>query len=117
MSYTKAKNLICDWTGKRTYLIHYRMLKLFVRLGMIVDKIYEIISFKQSKWLGKNISFNTQKKDNTKSGFEKNVYKLFNNAFLKKKDYGKCKKSDKIRIFLKKMILKTLLNNSQYNFQ
>ena len=50
-SYTQCKKLICDWTDKKNYLIHYRMLKFYVRHGMIVDKIHEIISFKQSKWL------------------------------------------------------------------
>ena len=35
------------------------MIKLYVRHGMIVDKNHEIISFKKSKWLEKNISFNT----------------------------------------------------------
>ena len=52
-NYTKAKKLICDWTDQKNYLIHYRMLKFYNRHGMIVDKIHEIISFKQSKWLEK----------------------------------------------------------------
>ena len=50
-NYTKSKKLICDWTDKKKYLIHYRMLKFYVRHGMMVEKIHEIISFKQSKWL------------------------------------------------------------------
>ena len=49
-NYTKAKKLICDWTYKKNFLILYRMLKIYVRHVMIVDKIHEIISFKQSKW-------------------------------------------------------------------
>ena len=48
--YTKPKKLICDWTDKKKYLIHHRMLKFYVRHGMIVVKIHEFISFKQSKW-------------------------------------------------------------------
>ena len=35
---TKSKKLICDWTDKRKYLIHYRMLKFYVRHGMVVEK-------------------------------------------------------------------------------
>ena len=31
---------------------------------MIVEKIHEIISFKQNRWLEKYISFNTQKRNN-----------------------------------------------------
>ena len=48
--YTKAKNSMCDWIVKKNSLIQYRMLKLYVRPGMVVDKIHEIISFRQSKW-------------------------------------------------------------------
>ena len=35
--YTKSKKLICDWTEKKKYLIHYRMLKIYVRHGMVVE--------------------------------------------------------------------------------
>ena len=59
-NYTKSKKLGCDWSDKRKYLILYRMLKFYVRHGMVVEKIHEIISFKQNKWLEKHISFHTQ---------------------------------------------------------
>ena len=52
-TYTQTKELICDWTDKKNYLIQYRMLKIFVRYGMIVGKVHEIISFKQINWLEK----------------------------------------------------------------
>ena len=38
--YTKSKKLICAWTDKKKYLIHYRMLKFYVRHGMVVEKIH-----------------------------------------------------------------------------
>ena len=38
------------------------MLKFVVRHGMVVEKLLDVISFKQSKWLEKNENFNTQKK-------------------------------------------------------
>ena len=78
--YTKSKKLICDWSDKKRYLIHYRMLKFYVRHGMVVEKIHEIISFKQSKWLEIYISFNTQKRNRAKNGFEKDFFKLLVNA-------------------------------------
>ena len=62
--YTKSMKLICDWIDKKKYLIHYRMLKFYVRQGMVVEKLHEIISFKQSRWLEKNITFNRKKKRN-----------------------------------------------------
>ena len=83
-TYIQTKKLICDWSDKKNYLIDYRMLEFFIRHGMTIDKNHNIISFKQSKWLEKYISFNTQKRNKAKNDFEKDFYKLLNNAF-----YGK----------------------------
>ena len=70
-TYAQTKKLICKWTDKNKYLIQYRMLKFFLRHGVLVDKIHEIVSFKQSKWLEKPIYFNTQKINLAKNDFEK----------------------------------------------
>ena len=94
--YAKSKKLICDWTDKKNYLVHYRMLKFYVRHGMIVDKIHEIISFKQRNWLEKCINFNTQKRNKAKNDFEKDFYKLLKNAF-----YGKTMENVRNRLGLK----------------
>ena len=51
---------------------------------MVVEKIHEIISFKQSKWLEKYISVNTQKRNQGVNGFEEVFYKLLNKAFYAK---------------------------------
>ena len=74
------KKLICDWTVKKKYLIHYRALKFHIRHGMVIDKVYEVISFKQSKWLEKQITFNTRKRNKTKAEIEKDFHKLINNG-------------------------------------
>ena len=76
--------MIRDRSDKKNYLIHYRMLKFYVRYGMIVDKVHEIISFKQSEWLENYLNFNTQKRKQAVNDFEKDFYKLLINAF-----YGK----------------------------
>ena len=55
-AYTQTKKLIRDWSDKKIYLIHYRMLKFYVRHGMIVDKVHTVISFGQSKWLEKYVT-------------------------------------------------------------
>ena len=70
------------------------MLKFYVRHGMVVEKIYEVISYKQSKWLEKYINFNTQKRNKAVKHFEKDFYKLLINAF-----YGKT--MEKVRNRLK----------------
>ena len=47
------------------------MLKFYARHGMVVDKIPEIISFKQSMWLEKYIIFTTQKRNKANNEFER----------------------------------------------
>ena len=84
MNYAKAKKLSCDWTDRKDYLIHCRILKIHIRHGMIVNKNHEIFSFKQTMWLAKYINFNTQKRNMVKIVFENDFYKILNKAF-----YGK----------------------------
>ena len=72
------------------------MLKFYIRHGMKVVKVHNIISFKQSRWLEKYINFNTQKRNKAKNDFEKDFYKLLNNAF-----YGKTMENVRNRLKIK----------------
>ena len=98
-TYIQTSKLICDWSDKKNCLVPYRMLKFYIRYGMIVHKVHDIISFRQSRWLEKNISFNTQKRNKALNDFEKGFYKLLNNAF-----YGKT--MEIVRNRLKKKFIK-----------
>ena len=46
--YTQTKELICDWSDMKNDLIHYTMLKFYVRHGMEVKTVHTVISYKQS---------------------------------------------------------------------
>ena len=72
------------------------MLKFYVRYGMIVDKVHNIISFRQSRWLEKYINFNTHKRNQAVNDFEKDFYQLLNNAF-----YGKTMENVRNRLKIK----------------
>ena len=50
-TYKQNKKVIRDWTDKKHYLVHYRMLKIYVRHGLVIDEIHEIFSFKHSERL------------------------------------------------------------------
>ena len=95
-TYIQTRKLICDWSDKKNYLVHYRVLKFYLRHGMIVDKVHNIMSFKQSRWLEKYIYFNTQKRSQAVNDFEKDFYKLLNNAF-----YGKTMENVRNRLKIK----------------
>ena len=83
-NYKPTSKLICDVTNKSKYMIHYRMFKFYLNQGMKVTKIHTIYRFKQSPWLAKYIDHNTQKRTVAKTNFEKDLYKLMNNAFFGK---------------------------------
>ena len=78
---------------------------------MIVDKLHEIISVKQSRWLAKYVICNTQKRNRTVNKFEKDSCNLLNSAF-----YWKRMENVRKRIkynLLGKIILRKFLNNNQ----
>ena len=68
---TQNKKLICDWSDKKSYLVHYMMLKFYVRHGKIVQKVHNVISFQQSRWLEKFLSFNAQKRNKAINDLER----------------------------------------------
>ena len=79
------------------------MLELYVGHGMVVNKVQDIISFKQSKWLEKFIYFKTQKRNQAVKDFEKDFKNLLKNAV-----YGETMENVRNRSkkeFIKKMII------------
>ena len=58
MSVSSTK-LIADLHNKTRYVVHYRNLKLYVRLGLQVTRVHRVIEFEQSQWLSKYIELNT----------------------------------------------------------
>ena len=95
-TYIQTSKLICDWSDKKTYLIHNWMLRFYIRHGMVVDEIHEILSFKHSKWLEEYINFITEKRNQAVNDFEEYFYKLLNNAF-----YGKTMENVRNRLKIK----------------
>ena len=80
----KVEKLMLTQTNKENYIVHYRLLKFYLRQGMVLRKIHRIIRFRQSKWLKPYIEFNTNQRTQATTDFEKDYFKLMNNAY-----YGK----------------------------
>ena len=82
--YKPTSKLMCDVTNKTKYMMHYRIFKFSIIIGMKVTKIHTLNNIKQSPWLAKHIDHSTQKRTHGKTNFGIEFYKLMNNAFFGK---------------------------------
>jgi hypothetical protein len=79
-----AYKLLPNLWNKERYVVDYRMLQFYLQHGLRLKKIHRVIRYNQSPWLKTYIDFNTEKRSMASTDFEKNFYKLMNNAV-----YGK----------------------------
>ena len=76
----RSEKLILDQNSKTEYMVHYRMLKFYDKMGVKVTKIHRIIKFKQDYLCRDYIQNNTNKRATAKTEEEKDVRKLMNNS-------------------------------------
>ena len=76
----RSEKLILDQNNKTEYMVHYRMLKFYVKMGVKVTKIHRVIKFKQDYICRDYIQNNTNKRATAKTEAEKDVRKLMNNS-------------------------------------
>jgi hypothetical protein len=82
--FVKSEKLVPNLSPKVKYVVHYRNLKFYMEHGLILERIHRVIGFKQAPWLKPYIEANTLLRQQSKSKFEKDFFKLLNNSM-----YGK----------------------------
>lgn len=80
----KAPKLIASLYDKFKYVIHYVHLKECLKNGLQLKKIHRVITFTQENYLQKYIDLNTCLRQASSSNFEKDFFKLLNNAIFGK---------------------------------
>lgn len=80
----KNPKLIANLYDKYNYVIHYVHLKECIKNGLLLTKIHKILIFRQDNYLKKYIDLNTQLRQKSRSTFEKDFFKLLNNAIFGK---------------------------------
>lgn len=82
-----------NFRKKEYYVVHYRLLKYFLEMGIVCSKIHHVIKFKQARFLESYINFNSIKRMESKTNFERDLFKLIVNSL-----YGKTIESLRGRI-------------------
>lgn len=76
----KSTKLVTDMTDKDKYVVHYRNLQTYVKLGIKIKKIWRGFKFKQKRYLKPFIDLCTQKRIAAETVNQKNHFKLFMNS-------------------------------------
>ena len=78
----KTKNdieLKCT-NDKNKYGVHIRTVQFYLKHGLKLKKMHRAIKFEPKEILKTHIGFNGEKRKNARNDFEKDIFKLLNNA-------------------------------------
>ena len=84
MKIDKTKKLVCNLHDKKKYVVHISILKQALDHGLKLKKVHRVIEFNQKTWLKKYIDINTELRKKASNDFEKDFFKLINNAVFGK---------------------------------
>ena len=84
MIINNTKKLVCNLNDKKNYIVHINVLKKALDHGLKLRKVHRVIEFEQEAWLKEYIDVNTESRKKATNDFEKDFFKLMNNAVFGK---------------------------------
>ena len=84
MIINNTKKLVCNLNDKKNYIVHINVLKQALDHGLKLRKVHRVIEFEQEAWLKEYIDVNTELRKKATNNFEKDFFKLMNNAVFGK---------------------------------
>ena len=82
--YGTVSKLIPNLNDKHKYVVHHKALAMYLGMGLKLKRVHRILKFKESPWMAPYIELNTNLRKNAKTDFEKDFFKLMNNAVFGK---------------------------------
>jgi len=79
-----TRKLTPNLNDKEKYVVYVDTLRFYLEKGMVLKKIHRVVQFERQAWLKPYIDKNSAMRQQAKNDFDKDYYKLLNNAF-----YGK----------------------------
>ena len=74
--FSQQTRLTPNFIDKKNYVLHIKNLQYYLDKGLVLTKVHRAVIFDQSQWLQPYIKFNTLKRQNATSEFEKSFFKL-----------------------------------------
>ena len=84
MKIDKTQKLARNLRDKKKYVVHISILKQALNHRLKLKKVHSVIEFNQEAWLKKYIDMNTELRKKASNDFEKDFFKLMNNAVFGK---------------------------------
>ena len=84
MVINNTKKLVCNLNDKKNDVVHINVLKQALDHGLKLRKVHRVIEFDHEAWLKEYIDVNTELRKKATNDFEKDFFKLMNNAVLGK---------------------------------
>ena len=78
------QKLLTSITDKNRYIVQITTLAQALKHGLILKKVHRVLSYNHSNWLKHHIDMNTKLRGDAKNEFEKDFFKLMNNAVFGK---------------------------------
>jgi len=80
-----GRKLCATLHDKKSYVVHWKALQLYMEHGLVVTKVHRIVSYIEKDWMREYIEMNEgERKKPGASDFEKDFFKLANNSVFGK---------------------------------
>ncbi|XP_046570763.1 uncharacterized protein LOC124279013 [Haliotis rubra] len=77
---SSGRKLFCTLKDRSHYVVHFKTLQLYLKHGLVLNRIHRVLKFSQGPWLKSYVELNLRNRKNAKDDCDKDRYKLMNNC-------------------------------------